>query len=134
MTPHGLKGKRVLIPRAEVAREVLPDALRALGAEVTVPAVYRTIQPDRDVAWAMEMLRSKEISVITFTSSSTVRNFVDLFGGRDRAHELLSRTTIASIGPITSGTVEEFGFTPTIVAKENTIPALVGAIVDHFQN
>ena len=134
LAPLGLKGKRVLIPRAEVAREVLPDTLRTLGAEVTVPAVYRTVQPNRDVAWAMEMLRNKEISAITFTSSSTVRNFVDLFGGRDRAHELLSRTIIASIGPITSGTVKEFGLTPTIMAKENTIPALVGAIVDHFQS
>jgi uroporphyrinogen III methyltransferase/synthase len=133
LAPLGLKGKRVLIPRAEVARDVLPDTLRSLGAEVTVPAVYRTIQPGRDVTWAMEMLRGKEISVITFTSSSTVRNFVDLFGGRDRAHELLSSTAIASIGPITSGTVKEFGLTPTIVAKENTIPALVDAIVEFYR-
>lgn len=132
LTPFGLKGKRILIPRAEVARDILPDTLRALGAEVTVPAVYRTVRPNRDVTWAEEMLRGKEISVITFTSSSTVRNFVDLFGGRDCAHKLLSHTTIASIGPITSGTVKEFGLTPTIVAKENTIPALVDAIVDHF--
>ena len=134
LAPLGLKGKRVLIPRAEVAREVLPDTLRALGAEVTVPVVYRTVHPNRDVAWAMEMLRSNEISVITFTSSSTVRNFVDLFGGRGQAHKLLSQTTIASIGPITSETVKEFGLTPTIAAKESTIPALVNAIVEHFQS
>jgi uroporphyrinogen III methyltransferase/synthase len=103
-----------------------------LGAEVTVAAVYRTVQPDRDIAWAREMLENNEVSVITFTSSSTVRNFVNLFGGRHRAYELLSQTTIASIGPITSGTVKEFGLTPTIVAKENTIPSMVDAIVEHF--
>ena len=134
LTPLGLQGKRILIPRAEVARDVLPDTLRRLGAEVTVPAVYRTIRPESDVAWARDMLRGEEIAVITFTSASTVRNFVDLFGGRDRAHELLSRTAIASIGPITRDMVKECGLVPTITASESTIPALVDAIVDHFQN
>ena len=134
LTPLGLNGKRVLIPRAEVAREILPDTFRALGAEVTVPAVYRTVQPKHDVVWAMEMLRRHEISVITFTSSSTVRNFVDLFGGRGHVDELLSQTRIASIGPITSGTLNDFGLMPVITAKENTIPALVAAIVDYFQS
>ncbi len=132
LTPLDLKGKRVLIPRAEVARDILPDTLRIMGAEVTVPAVYRTVQPDRNITWATEMLRGKEISVITFTSSSTVRNFVDLFGGRDQARELLSDTAIASIGPITSETIKEFGLTTTIIAKENTISAMVDAIVEHY--
>jgi len=133
LKPIGLKGKQVLIPRAEVAREILPDILRSLGAVVVVPPVYRTIQPEHDVAWAKEMLRMRDIAVITFTSSSTVRNFVDLFGGRDLVHELLLNTPIASIGPITSSTVKEFGLVPTITPIESTIPALVDSIVDYFQ-
>ena len=133
LTPYGIKEKHILIPRAEVAREVLPATLRALGAKVTVPTVYRTVQPNSNVSWATQMLQAQQISAITFTSSSTVRNFVSLFGGSDRVHTLLSGTPIASIGPITSATIKEYDLTPTIVAKENTIPALVAAIVNHFQ-
>ena len=69
----------------------------------------------------------------SFTSSSTVRNFVELFGGMDLVRPLLARVVIACIGPITARTAEEYGLTVTIMPSENTVPALAEAIVRHFR-
>ncbi|HSG05969.1 MAG TPA: uroporphyrinogen-III C-methyltransferase, partial [Nitrospiria bacterium] len=73
-----LRGKKVLIPRAEVARDILPDALKEMGAHVDVATAYRTVRPTRDTEWMKKLLQGGEVSVITFTSSSTVRNFVEM--------------------------------------------------------
>ena len=78
-----LSGKRVLIPRAEVSRDLLPDELHRRGAEVTVAVAYRTIRPDADGAFLKEQLRRGELGVVAFTSSSTVRNYVELFANRE---------------------------------------------------
>jgi len=127
-----LKGSRVLIPRAEVARDILPDELRKQGAEVTVAVAYRTVRPDADVTSLKEKLRRGELGVVAFTSSSTVRNYVELFADRAEACALTQKAVVACIGPITADTAESYGFKVGIRAKANTIPALAEAIVGHF--
>jgi len=72
--------------------------------------------------------------VVTFTSSSTVRNFVELLGGRDRVRLLLEGVVVACIGPITAHTAEEYGVAVTVMPDENTVPALAEAIVRHFKD
>lgn len=130
--PEDLKGKRVLIPRAAEARQVLPNTLRAWGATVDVVVAYRTVLPAIDPAPVAALLRQRTIDVITFTSSSTVKNFVSLFGNR-RLDEIAPRIALACIGPITARTVERLGGRAAIVAEEFTIGGLVRAIVEHFQ-
>jgi len=127
-----LKKARVLIPRAAVARELLPDELRARGAQVDVVPVYRTLTPDGDGEGWRRQLMDRQIHVVTFTSSSTVRNFVGMLGGVDAVKVLLQSIVIACIGPITAKTVEEYGMPVSIVPGENTIPALVDAIALYY--
>jgi uroporphyrinogen III methyltransferase/synthase len=129
---HDLRGKRVLIPRAESAREILPDQLSRMGATVEVIPVYRTVAPSIDLTSLKERIDAGAIDVVTFTSSSTVRNFVDMVGGGREARRLGAKTRIACIGPITARSAEECGFQVTIMPEENTIPALAQAIVRHF--
>jgi uroporphyrinogen III methyltransferase/synthase len=126
---QNLEGVRIVIPRAEVARELLPDDLRARGAHVDVVPVYRTVMPNEDGTEWRRQLADGQIHIVTFTSSSTVRHFVTMLGGADRVRPLLRSVLVAAIGPITAKTAEEFGLTVAIMPKENTIPALVEAIV-----
>ena len=130
--PEEMKGKRVLIPRAAEAREILPETLRAWGATADVVIAYRTALPKVDTAPLAELLRKRKIAVITFTSSSTVKNFIRLFGGKSLA-EIAAGSAIACIGPITASTVEQAGRRPEIVAAEFTINGLTRAIIAHFQ-
>ena len=123
---------RILIPRAEVAREILPDQLRARGAHVDVVPVYRTLAPDLKAEGWWQELRDHRLDVVTFTSSSTVRNFVAMLGGMEAVSPLLQSVTIACIGPITAKTAEEFGLVVSIMPSKNTIPALVDAIAHHY--
>ena len=123
---------RILIPRAEVARELLPDELRARGAHVEVVPVYRTIVPDAEAEGWRQQLIDRHIHAVTFTSSSTVRNFVEMLGGANQARPLVQAVTVACIGPITAKTAEEYGLTVSVMPGENTIPALVEAIVRHY--
>ncbi len=127
-----LKGARVLIPRAEVARDLLPEELRGRGADVTVAVAYRTVRPDADVRFLQEKLRKGEVGVVAFTSSSTVRNYVELFADPDEARARTQSAVVACIGPITAKTAEAYGLKVGIRAKANTIPALAEAIVGHF--
>lgn len=129
---HDLKRLRILIPRAEVAREILPDELRAAGAHVDVTPVYRTVIPAQaGTGWHQELLDHR-IQVVTFTSSSTVHNFVAMLGGKDAVRPLVQSVAIAAIGPITAKTIHEYGLTVSIMPGENTIPALVDAIAQHY--
>jgi uroporphyrinogen III methyltransferase/synthase len=132
MMEAGVSGRRVLIARAAVAREVLPDQLRTAGAEVRVVTVYRTIRPVSEVKRLKDQLARRELHVMTFASSSTVRNFCALFENRDEMRALTAGVAVACIGPITAQTAEEKGLPVTIMANENTIPALVDAIVHYF--
>ena len=128
----GIKGQRILIPRAAVAREILPDQLRGLGAEVHVVPVYRTVLPAVDTQRLKEQLSQQQIDVISFTSSSTVRNFVQLFRNRVELDQLTKGVRIACIGPITASTVREQGLSVSIIPEANTVPALAEAIAQHF--
>jgi len=129
----GVRGSRILIPRAEVAREVLPEQLRELGATVDVVPVYRTIAPACDIESLRQQFHDGRVSAVTFTSSSTVRNFIEMFGGQDVVKSFIHQVVIACIGPITARTAEEYGLTVTVMPTENTVPALADAIVRHFR-
>ncbi len=134
LVQQDLKEVRFLIPRAEVAREILPEELRAHGAHVDVVPVYRTVTPTQDDAEWRQQLMDHRIHVVTFTSSSTVKNFMAMLGGIDTVRPLLQSVTVACIGPITARTAAEYGLTVSIMPKENTIHALVDAIARHFQH
>ncbi len=124
-------GDHVLIPRAAVARELLPNQLRQMGVEVRVVPAYRAVRPVVDVESVKDLLRRQAIDVVTFASSSTAANFCGLFESRDELVALARDVTIACIGPITAQTARERGLTVGVTAAENTIPALVDAIVRH---
>src|SRR5262245_58288044 len=128
-----LNGKRVLIARAAQAREILPETLRQWGAEVDVVEAYRTVAPAIDVAGIKRRMQRGQLDVITFTSSSTVVNFVRLLGG-GKLSGIVGTAVVACIGPITAKTVEELGGRVAIMAREFTIDGLVTAIVEYFQS
>lgn len=127
-----LSRARILIPRAEVARELLPEELRARGAAVDVVSVYRTEVPRTSVENWKQLLVDREIDGVTFTSSSTVRNFIELVGGEAQARVLVQSVAIACIGPITAQTARDAGFSVAVMPSENTIPALVEAMAGYF--
>jgi uroporphyrinogen-III synthase len=131
-----IRGKRVLLARARVARDVIPRELRKLGARVDVVEAYETVIPESSRQRLRAALKSQKTPPhwITFTSSSTVRNFVALLAegrGRGRPRHLgteADRVRFASIGPITSSTLRAFGLPVDIEASEYTIPGLIKAI------
>ncbi|HUK88351.1 MAG TPA: uroporphyrinogen-III synthase [Terriglobales bacterium] len=126
-----VRGKRVLLVRAKVARDVLPRDLRRAGARVDVIEAYQTVVPARSRRRLQALLRSpaRRPHVITFTSSSTARNFMDLLGRKRESRKLLDGIAAASIGPVTSATLRDLGLPPGIQARSYTIPGLVAAIV-----
>ncbi len=128
---HDLNGKTVLIPRAKIARDVLPEELRKAGAKVDIAEVYQTVRPQENIEQLRELLRSKAISVVTFTSTSTVSNFVEMIGPKD-ASDLMKCVTVASIGPITAEKARSFGIDTNIMPGEYTIPALVDSLEGFF--
>jgi uroporphyrinogen III methyltransferase/synthase len=123
---------RFLVPRSEIAREVLVDQLRAAGGEVEDVAAYTTVGGGEGSAQGIyRMLLEREIDAVTFTSASTVRHFVELLG-TEVAADLLRATTVAAIGPVTAEAAAQLGIGAAVVPKEFTIPALVDALVDFF--
>ncbi len=129
-----VKGKRVLLVRAKVARDVIPTQLRNAGAHVDVVEAYETVVPPRSRARLKAALKNsrKRPHVVTFTSSSTVKNFVELLGSRKTKSRALDGVLMSSIGPVTSSTLRDLGLPVNIAAKEFTIPGLVSAIVQTF--
>lgn len=127
-------GARVLLPRADIGREALPDELRQAGATVEDIATYRTIRessPREGQPDIYKMLLEGDIDIVTFTSASSVRHFVTNLG-EDQAADLLSRVDVASIGPVTAEAAQQLGIATTIMPTETySIPALVDAIVAH---
>jgi uroporphyrinogen III methyltransferase/synthase len=123
-------GKSFLIPRAKVARDLVPKALAERGARVEVVEAYETVAPRIPAGQLREMLMPAP-HAITFTSSSTATHFAQMLGDTPMP-EVLSGTAIASIGPVTSATLRKLGLNVDIEAKESTIPGLVTAIVSHF--
>ena len=131
LTAESLRKKKVLIPRAAQARDILPETLREWGAEVDVVEAYRTVVPTADISNVKTLLRDGKVDIITFTSSSTVANFNRLFEGQSLA-ETVSGIAVACIGQITKKTVEDFGGHADIVATDSTIDGLIGAILKYF--
>jgi len=127
-------GKKVLIPRAMKARKVLENGLAEAGATVTIAPVYQNVPPLSEGQQLREELKAEKIDMVTFTSSSTVRNFVDMLDCKDNRalQELLDGVMIAAIGPITGQTVREYGLAVHVQPETYTIPAMVQAIVDEI--
>ena len=128
---ENLRGSRVLLARAAEAREVLPEELTRLGAQVDIVPAYRTVRSNVDAEVIRAMLRDRNIHAVTFTSSSTVKYFCDLIG--EEAPGLLQGVVVASIGPITAEMAARRGIASHVVPDKYTIPALAGALVRHFQ-
>jgi uroporphyrinogen-III synthase len=124
-----VKSKRVVLIRAKVARDVIPEDLRAAGAHVDVVEAYETVVPEKSRARLRELMKNaaRRPHLVTFTSSSTVKNFADLIGNV-RAGSL-SRVQFASIGPITSATLRELQMPVAVEAREFTMGGLIRAIV-----
>lgn len=122
-------GDRVLLPRADIARKILPEMLTRLGARVDEAVAYRTVAGGGNAEEIRRLLTEKRIQVITFTSSSTVRNFVKLLN-EPHLVELLSGVTVACIGPVTARTAAELDLPVHVEAKEYTIEGLLKAIVE----
>ncbi len=121
-------GDHVLVPRAESARPELVEGLRELGAEVDEVTLYRAAVPKEAPAEALSLLREGGIDIVTFTSSSTVRNLAALL---DNDVECLRKPLVACIGPITAKTARDLGLRVDVEAAEHTIPGLVRAITEH---
>jgi uroporphyrinogen III methyltransferase/synthase len=121
-------GKRLLLPRAEVARETLPEELRRRGAAVDVVPVYRTVSDLGAAAALREAFKARRVAAVTFASSSTVENFVEMLKGEDLP-AFLDGVRIACIGPVTAETARRHGLSPDILPTAHTIPALAEALV-----
>ena len=126
-----ITGVKILIPRAQKARDILPRTLTAQGAQVTVATAYRTVNSGRKKQELARLIDEGQADVITFTSSSTVTNFVEIMG-RDFVPP--ERVKIACIGPVTARTAREAGFRIDIMQDEYTMHGLVRALVEHFKN
>jgi uroporphyrinogen III methyltransferase/synthase len=120
-------GERVLLARAEQARDVLPDGLAERGYRVDVLPVYRTVRADPDPA-VLEQVRAGEVDAITFTSSSTVTNFCDVVGRLPTP-----QPTVVSIGPVTSKTARDHGLRVDAEATEHSIDGLVATLLDEMR-
>jgi uroporphyrinogen-III synthase len=124
-----VKGERVLLVRAHVARDVIPDQLRLAGAEVDVAEAYQTAVPEHGKELLEKIFVDNQTpDLVTFTSSSTVKNFLAMIVGTEIPSKL-AQVKFASIGPVTSGTLREFGMPVHVEADEYTMEGLAQAIV-----
>ncbi len=128
-----ITGKKILLPRAREARAILPEELSKMGAEVHEIPVYVTRIAEDNTATLLARLEDRSIDCITFTSSSTVRNFKKLIP-EGIFKQLLAPVTVACIGPITADTARELGFEVHLVAETYTIPGLVDALIARYEN
>ena len=125
-----MRGKKILIARAAKARDVLPEGLKKLGAKVDVVAAYETVNSGKKKNELEELFKENQVDVITFTSSSTVNNFVKIMG---RNFSLPKGVKIACIGPVTAAAAARAGFSVDIHQEEYTMEGLVGALIDYFR-
>jgi uroporphyrinogen III methyltransferase/synthase len=128
-----IKGKRILLPRAKEARPILPVELAKMGAEVNEITAYRTKEVRDNVDLLLSRLEESTIDLITFTSSSTVKNFHALIPPV-KFNDLMKGVTVAAIGPITADTAKTLGFDVHIVAESFTIPGLCDAIKQFYNS
>jgi uroporphyrinogen III methyltransferase/synthase len=128
-----VKGTKILLPRAARAREILPTELEKMGAEVRVVPAYQTIIPRHDADRVDGLLAEGRIDLVTFTSSSTVTNFVDMLGvNKESLKALMSQVIVACIGPVTAETARKIGFSVAVMPATYTIEALTESIVQYF--
>lgn len=120
---------KILIPRALITRDILPEKLREIGAKVDIVPVYKTISGSEEDRHIQEMLAAGKVDVITFTSSSTVKNFLKTIGA---AKKYLSNIKLACIGPVTAAACLENGLEPEIIAGKYTVKDLIKAIKDYY--
>lgn len=126
-------GKRMLLLRADIARKTLAEDLRRKGAEVDEVAAYRTVVAPPDAALLRHLLDVDRPDAITFTSSSTVRGLVQSLDSAGYvASQALSGIALACIGPVTAGTLREYGLEPALVAGEYSMPGLLHALIVYF--
>jgi uroporphyrinogen III methyltransferase/synthase len=131
-----LAGKKILLPHADVGREVIADELRKHGAQVVEVVAYRTVATDPEREGQPDvyrMLLEGRIDVVTFTSPSAVRNMVSVLGA-EPAVDLLRKTIVAAIGPVTAEAATRSGIETSVVPDKYTVPALVAAIVRYFES
>jgi len=128
----GVRGKRILFPRAEVGRDLLPQQLREQGAMVDLVVAYQTKIPMEHRARLVELLKAKAVDAVTFTSPSTAKNFAEMVD-KDRLPELLADIPVACIGTITATEARAQGLEVSITPKEHTISALVLAIASFYR-
>ena len=126
-----LKGSKILLPRAAKARDVLPEGLKKLGASVDVVATYQTVNSGRKKEELEALINDSKVDVITFTSSSTVTNFVEIMGDD---FVLPAHIDVACIGPVTAATAKKAGFKIDILHEEYTIEGLVQSLITHEKN
>ncbi|MCG2813680.1 MAG: uroporphyrinogen-III C-methyltransferase [Thermodesulfovibrionales bacterium] len=124
---QNLKGIKILLPRAEKAREIFPEKVRELGGEIDIPVTYRAVKPEMHGKRLKRFLKEGRISVATFTSASTFDNFMEIMG--EDADELLRDVAIAVIGSVTAGAVEKAGLKVEIMPETATIEAMVEEII-----
>jgi uroporphyrinogen III methyltransferase/synthase len=124
-------GMKILIPRALVARDILPEKLRELGVTVDVVPAYRTVTGEADRERVRTLLSSGEIDLVTFTSSSTVANLLTLLG--EGGAELLNSAAVACIGPVTATTCRDNAIRRDIIAEEFTVAGLAESISRYYQ-
>jgi uroporphyrinogen-III synthase len=127
----GPKRMRILLPRAESARDFFPHYVRSVGGHIDTPPVYRTVKPKKQTERLKHFLFGARISIATFTSSATFTNFLDIVG--DSALPFLKKVTIAVIGPVTKKTIEKAGLKVNIMPETSTIEAMVEAIINWGQ-
>jgi uroporphyrinogen III methyltransferase / synthase len=127
LSNDGLRGVRILLPRAETARDVFPEQVRAMGGEIDTPVAYRSVKPEKHGRRLKRFLFEGRISIATFTSSATFTNFLDMVGAD--ALPFLRTLTIAAIGPVTKRTIENTGLNVSIMPEQATIEAMVAEII-----
>ncbi|MBN2516255.1 MAG: uroporphyrinogen-III C-methyltransferase [Deltaproteobacteria bacterium] len=128
---QNLQGKRVLLPRAEIARDIIPDGLSKRGATVDVVTAYRTANSGRKRNELYDLIKQNKVDVVTFTSPSTVTNFIDIIGRDEKLPEYIK---IACIGPVTSASAQEAGLNVDIMQGPYVISGLVRAMIKALNN
>ncbi|MBI5789409.1 MAG: uroporphyrinogen-III synthase [Candidatus Schekmanbacteria bacterium] len=132
LSPYVSAGDKVLLARAQIAREVLPEGLVRLGVEVDVAPVYKTRHVTEIPPEAQTAFQEGKVDILTFTSSATVHNFV-LLVGKERFQALAKAAVVAAIGPITATTLQEYGINTYIQPETYTIPDMAATIIDFFK-
>ena len=131
---YDLQGKRVLFPKADRARDLIPPALEQMGAVVSAPVLYRNLLPEALPDEARDALEQGRLDAVTFSASSTVSNLALLVGGPQRLQQLLKDVAVISIGPVTSRTCRELGLTVAVEPPEATLDSMVCALEGHYSD